>query len=47
MLFIFNFSVGEPPELLSPLTDQTVVAPNEALMSCDIRHGDPPADIKW
>ncbi|GFS00827.1 titin [Elysia marginata] len=38
---------GEPPVLLEPLQDIAVVAPNDAILECDIDVGEPEAEIKW
>ena len=47
-LTLFSLSsVGDPPVLLMPLEDLTVVAPNDAILECDIDVGEPEAEIKW
>ena len=40
-------TVGEPPMLLEPLQDTTVIAPGDAILECDIDVGEPEAEIKW
>lgn len=47
MTFNNLVSVGNPPEILEPLLDMLVVAPEEAHLECDIAPGDPPAEIHW
>ena len=33
--------------LLEPLKDTVVVAPNDAILECDIDVGEPESEIKW
>ena len=46
ILFLVS-TVGEPPELVKPLEDKTVVLPEEASLQCTISPGDPPASVSW
>ncbi|KAH9498303.1 hypothetical protein Btru_006488 [Bulinus truncatus] len=39
--------VGVAPILLEPLQDIAVVAPNDAILECDIDVGEPEAEIRW
>lgn len=39
-------SVGDPPEILQPLKDLTVVAPKSATFQCRIDPGDPEAKVR-
>ena len=41
------FTVGDAPMLLEPLKDTIVVAPNDAILECDIHVGEPESEIKW
>ena len=41
------FPVGTAPKLKDPLTDQSVVAPGNASLTCAIDRGEPKADVKW
>lgn len=41
------FTVGEPPLLLEPLLDITIVSPKDAILECDMDVGEPEAEIKW
>jgi len=38
---------GVPPMILEPLSDVTVIAPNDAVLECDLDLGEPEAEIKW
>ena len=40
-------TVGRPPEILEPLLDMEIIAPEEAHLECDIDIGDPPARLVW
>ena len=42
-----SFLVGRPPEILEPLLDMEIIAPEEAHLECDIDIGDPPSKIIW
>ncbi|KAK3083483.1 hypothetical protein FSP39_023775 [Pinctada imbricata] len=39
--------VGVAPKLLEKLDDQTVIAPKDAILECDLDLGEPEAEIKW
>ena len=39
--------MGNPPEVLEGLTDQTVVSPSDVTLSCSIAPGDPKAKLTW
>ena len=39
--------MGEPPEVISPLTDETFKAPHPATLQCTINPGKPSAKTKW
>lgn len=43
----YFLTVGVAPVLLEPLQDIAVVAPNDAILECDIDMGEPEAEIKW
>ena len=47
VIFILTIAVGSPPEIIEPLLDMLVVAPEEAHLECDIFPGDPPAKLQW
>ena len=40
-------SVGDAPELVEGLEDTTVIAPEDAVLDCEIKPGDPKAAIHW
>lgn len=42
-----TYTVGVPPKILEPLNDVTVVAPNDAILECDLDLGEPESEIKW
>ena len=44
---VISSTVGEPPELVKPLEDKTVVLPEEASLQCTISPGDPEASVSW
>ncbi|CAH1802732.1 unnamed protein product [Owenia fusiformis] len=39
--------VGEPPEIVAPLKDTTVVAPGEITLECGVVLGKPKSEIHW
>ena len=39
--------VGCAPELLNDMKDVTIVAPTAGVMTCELKRGDPKADITW
>ena len=41
------YLVGRPPEILEPLLDMEVVAPEEAHLEFDVDLGDPQAALHW
>ena len=42
-----SLAAGRPPEILEPLLDMEIIAPEEAHLECDIDLGDPPAKLIW
>jgi len=39
--------VGDLPEILHPLEDITVIAPEPVLLECDLDVGEPAAEVEW
>ena len=42
-----DVAVGEAPEILDELTDQTITTPDKAVLKCAISRGDPVAELHW
>ena len=44
---IIYIAVGSPPEIIEGIQDETIVSPEDAILDCEIRPGDPKAAIHW
>lgn len=43
---LFNL-VGDPPKLLSGVTDVTVISPEVATLECGVKQGTQDAEVRW
>ena len=44
---MFHSTVGDAPEIVTDLEDTTVIAPDNAVLECEITPGNPKAILHW